>query len=166
LADRIIIADSGPLIAFGRTKHLSLLADTLGEIIAPRQVLNECLSNTAMPGAREISRAIEKKIITPHDDPQNHQFQDLVDILGPGEAAAIILASQLKIGLLIDEKLGRQTAKKMNLNIIGTAGVLLLAKEKNLIKKIAPLIQELKNAGYYLSEDLIESVLKRADEKK
>jgi predicted nucleic acid-binding protein len=157
LADKIIIADAGPLIAFGRIKCLSLLAETLGEIIAPRQVLNECLSDLAMPGAREISEAIEKQIVTPHEGPKNHQFQNLFDILGHGEASAIILALQLKAGLLIDEKIGRQTARKMNLRIIGTAGVLLLAKEKKLI--------ELKNVGYYLSEELIETVIKQASEK-
>jgi len=165
LANKIVIADAGPLIAFERTKRLSLLAETLGEIIAPRPVLKECLSNTALPGAKEISEAIEKKLITSYDDPDTHQYQNLFDILGPGEATAIILAFQLKTGLLIDEKLGRQTAQKMNLRIIGTAGVLLLAKERNLIKKIAPLIQELKDTGYYLSEGLIETVLKRANEK-
>jgi predicted nucleic acid-binding protein len=64
------------------------------------------------------------------NDPAIHQYQNIFDILGPGEATAIILASQLKAGLLIDEKLGRKAAQKMNLHIIGTAGVLLLAKEK------------------------------------
>ena len=67
---------------------------------------------------------------------------------------------------MIDEKLGRKTAQKMNLRITDTAGVLLLAKEKKIIKKIALLLKEFKNAGYYLSEELIETVLNRAGEKK
>lgn len=164
MANKTIIADAGPLIAFARIKHLSLLTDTLGEIIVPQQVLNECLSNSTQPGAKEISAAIDKKLITSYKITNEHQHENLFDILGAGEASAIILASQLNAGLLIDEKLGRQAARKMNLRIIGTAGVLLLAKEKQLIKNVAPFIHELKNTGYYLSNKLIETVLNHAKE--
>lgn len=59
--NKIIVADAGPLIAFGRITHLTLLVETLGEIIVPNQVLNECLFNVSLPGAREISEAIDKK---------------------------------------------------------------------------------------------------------
>ena len=52
----------------------------------------------------------------------------------------------------------------MNLHTIGTAGVLLLAKEKKLIKTVSPLIIELKKSGYYLSNSLIQTVLDRAKE--
>lgn len=165
MTDKIIIADAGPLIAFGRIKQLSLLSKALGEIIAPLSVVNECISNTSLPGAKEILVAIEKKLIVSHKNPDTRDYQDLFDILGPGEAAAIVLALQLNAGLLMDEKLGRQTAQKMNLRIIGTSGVLLLAKKKKLIEKVAPLIHELKNAGYYLSKELIKKVLSIANEK-
>lgn len=162
--NKIIIADAGPLIAFSRIKSLSLLVETLGTVIAPISVLNECLVNPAQFGAKEISEAITKKLIKPHDNPDIQHHKDLFDMLGSGEASAIILAMQLKTGLLIDERLGRKAAIKMSLKIIGTAGVLLLAKEKKLIKKVAPLIHELKNTGYYLSKELINSVLIRAKE--
>lgn len=99
-----------------------------------------------------------------HESLNENENKVLFDVLGKGEASAIILASQLKAGLLIDEKLGRKVARKMQLPIIGTAGVLLLAKEKNLILEIAPLIFELKKSGYYLSEELINTVLIRAQE--
>lgn len=165
MTDKIIIADAGPLIAFGRIKRLSLLAETLGNIIVPLSVMKECLSNNLLPGAKEISEAMEKQLIISHANPDISDYQYLFDILGPGEATAIILASQLNARLLIDEKLGRQTAQKMGLRIIGTAGVLVRAKKKNLIEKVAPLVHELKNTGYYLSEELIETIFILADEK-
>lgn len=155
MANKTIIADAGPLISFGRIKRLSLLVDALGIISAPAYVLNECLFNPNQAGAKEIQDAIDQQLIKSYENPDMRHHQNLFDVLGPGEASAIVLASQLKMGLLIDEKLGRKTAQKMNLPIIGTAGVLLLAKEKNLIKTIAPVISELKNAGYYLSKELI-----------
>lgn len=47
---------------------------------------------------------------------------------------------------------------------VGTAGVLLRAKEKKLIKTVKPLISELKKAGYYLSDSMIKKVLAIAQE--
>lgn len=164
MAKKIIIADAGPLISFGRIKRLSLIVDTLGTIIAPVNVLAECLSNPAQAGAKEIQQAIDQKLIISHENPETQHHKNLFEVLGVGEASSIVLADQLKLGLLIDEKLGRNTAKKMNIPIIGTAGVLLLAKENNLIEKVTPIIQELRDSGYFLSKELIRTVLARANE--
>lgn len=164
MVNKIIIADAGSLIAFSKIKRLSLITEILGTIIAPHFVLDECLANPAQEGAKEISAAIDKNLIVPHKNPEISHYKNLFDILGPGEASAIILASQLKFGLLIDEKLGRRTAQKMSLKIIGTAGVLLLAKEKKLIEKVSPVLQDLKKCGYYLSKELIQLVLDGAKE--
>jgi len=142
-----------------------LLKKLFGKVIAPSAVINECLSDITRPGGKEILDAIHKQLITPNDNSEINHHQSLIDILGLGEAHAIILATQLNARLLMDDKLGRQTAEKMNLRIIGTAGVLILAKKKNLILKIAPLIKELKNAGYYLSNELIKKILIIAGEK-
>jgi predicted nucleic acid-binding protein len=165
LVDTIIIADAGPLIAFGKIKNINLLAKIFGNIIATDFVLQECLANTAQDGAQEIREALNNHLITPFKSPTVTDHEDLFSILGQGEASAIILASQWKASLLIDEKLGRKIAKKMDIPIIGTAGVLLLAKEKKLIEKIEPIIRELKNKGYYLSKELVQSVLTIAKEK-
>lgn len=163
MSENIIIADAGPLIAFAKIKHINLLAETLGKIIVTKTVLNECTAHSGRPGAKEILDATNKEIITLHNNP-NGNHNALCEILGPGEASAIMLALQLKTGILIDEKLGRKAACKMNLHVIGTAGTLLLAKKKKLIKKVAPIIQELKGAGYFLSKELIHAVLIKAKE--
>jgi predicted nucleic acid-binding protein len=49
----------------------------------------------------------------------------------------------------------------LEIKIIGTAGILLLAKDEKIIKSVKPVINDLKNAGYYLSDNLIKEVLKR-----
>lgn len=160
----IIVADASPLIAFGRIDQLIILKKTLGKIIVPEAVLNECLQDSSRPGAVEIQKAINKKIIAHYPNPQPNNHEDLFSLLDIGEANAIILASKLQTGLLIDEKLGRNTAKKLNIPIIGTAGVLVLAKKKKNIKKVKPIIEHLKKAGYYMSHELISEVLRIAKE--
>lgn len=166
MSKKIIVADASPLIIFSRIKRLDLITKTLGQIIIPTSVMNECIiSGSSRPGGAAILIAMNKKLIVTMPDPDMTQYLDLPIALGRGEATAIVLASKLNIGLLIDEKLGRKTAKKMNISTIGTAGTLLLAKKKKLINKVAPLIQELKNNGYFLSEQLIKEVLVKAKEK-
>ena len=43
-------------------------------------------------------------------------------------------------------------------------GVLLLAKENGLVASIAPLIDQLKEAGFFASPDLVAAVLSLANE--
>lgn len=162
---KTIVADASPLIAFGRINQIKLLSDIVGEIIIPEAVAEECVRDNLRSGASEIRKAIHHKIISIHANPNEDKYKELLDILGKGEAAAIVLASeQIDKRLLIDEKLGRQVAKKLNLKVIGTAGVLLLAKQKKKITQVSPLINQLKKSGYYLSNDLISEILKQANE--
>lgn len=165
LMNKIVIADSGPLIAFARINYLAILTKTLGKVIIPKTVADECLFDMKKPGACNINHAIQKHVIQIYlDEPLNKNLE-LLEILDAGEAAAIALALKLNAGLLIDEKPGRHIAKKLNLRIIGTAGILLLAKEKQLIVEIAPVIETLKRAGYFFSSPLTQEVLKRAKER-
>lgn len=165
MTKRIVVADTSPLIAFGRIQEISLLSKVLGKIIIPEAVAEECLIETHRPGASEIQKSIRQKMIEVIPDNKITKNLGLFEVLDEGEACAISLALQLNTGLLIDEKMGRSAAKKLNLKIIGTAGVLLLAKKKKLIKKISPIIAELQNAGYFLSSHLVTEILKQAKEK-
>ncbi len=164
MSNSIIIADAGPLMAFGRLDFLPVLANTVGPIIIPESVADECTKDNRLPGAQAIQTAIHNQIITIHTAPIAQQSSQLSSLLGPGEAAAIALAIELHAGLLIDEKLTRSVARKLNLKVIGTAGILLLAKQKKLISAVLPIIQELKKTGYYLSDTLIEQIAKIASE--
>lgn len=165
MAKKIVVADTSPLIALTRIGSLALLPKLLGEIIIPKAVADECLSDMSRQDSAAIKKAITNKILKVTTNPDTVVYHNLCNILDAGEAAAIALAVKLKAGLLIDEKLGRNAAIKQNLKIIGTAGILLLAKEKRLIKKVKPLINELCKSGYFLSADLVESILKIAGEK-
>ncbi|HNF28108.1 MAG TPA: DUF3368 domain-containing protein, partial [Leptospiraceae bacterium] len=62
------------------------------------------------------------------------------------EAEAITLALKKNADwLIIGERKGRNIAKNVyGINIIGTAGILLKAKESGIINQVSPLLQELK----------------------
>ncbi len=162
----VVISDAGPLIALSRIEQLGLLKKLYGTVLIPVAVQNELCCDTNLPGARYLRLALEDGWV---------EVLDLVDetgalvrlrlILDPGESEAILLAEH--IGgrfLLIDERRGRQVAKSRHLKVAGIAGVLLAAKQKGLLDAVAPELEALRRAGYRLSAQLIDEVLRLAGE--
>lgn len=65
-----------------------------------------------------------------------YNYAETVDI---GEASAMALASEIHADLLIiDDAEGRRFAKKLELNITGTVGVILSAKLSGVIPTVIP----------------------------
>lgn len=84
--------------------------------------------------------------------------------LGPGESEAIGLALALAATIRIDERQGRQAALKRSLKVIGTVGMLLVAKDRAIISAIAPVVDSLKAVGFFIAPALKRDVLRRAGE--
>ena len=76
-----------------------------------------------------------------------------------GEASTIAAAVALGCGVLMDDKAGRRMARNFGVASIGTVGVLVLAKQKNRINCIKPLLEQLTQSGYFLGDKLIASAL-------
>ncbi len=66
--------------------------------------------------------------------------------------------------VIIDDNAAKKTAKYLGLTVTGTIGVLLKAKKTGVIEKIAPVIAEMKQRGFYISRELERMVLEQADE--
>ena len=88
----------------------------------------------------------------------------LTELLDRGEAEAIVLAQSEEAKLLIDERKGRAVARRRGVTVIGTGGVLLLAKRADVIDQIAPILDELASHGYRLSDGLRGELLLLAGE--
>ena len=94
-----------------------------------------------------------------------NQFVFLDGFADLGETEAMLLYKQLCADkLLIDDKRGRKIAKINNINMIGSLGVLLVAKERGLITEIAPLLKLIEQSDIHISEALINTVLNLAGE--
>lgn len=78
-------------------------------------------------------------------------------MMDEGEKQAVALASELgeEVLLIIDDYAGRQAARKLGVAVTGLIGLLLLGKERGLVGKIGPLLDELRQAGYWLSDEII-----------
>lgn len=85
--------------------------------------------------------------------------------MGQGEAEVLALGCEEKEPLLIiDDSLARRIAKLQAFKLTGTAGVLLKARKVGHITEIKPIIEKLKEAGFYLDNKLVADILKMSEE--
>lgn len=159
---RLIVADAGPLIALGKLDHITLLAKLWKKVLAPQSVISECLNDVRLPGAQAVQRAIAEKLLVTVDDPESVAEQSLG--LDAGERAAVLTAKKLRAQILVDEKRGREIARSMGLALIGTVGVIVLARQRGLIPAAKPMLRSLKENGYFVSDILIKAALKQCGE--
>ena len=66
--------------------------------------------------------------------------------------------------VIVDDRCGREEARSRGLPILGTAAVLVVAKQQQLIPACAPLIAALREEGNYISDGLVAAVLAEVDE--
>lgn len=84
-----------------------------------------------------------------------------------GEAEAIVLAIEEGIkDILIDDSKGRMKAKLNGLIPIGIVGLLIRAKQKDLVKEIKPFLDTLMNNKRRISQDLYDYAIVLAKESK
>ncbi|WP_404784147.1 DUF3368 domain-containing protein [Altericista sp. CCNU0014] len=85
--------------------------------------------------------------------------------LGQGEAEVIALGIQSPESLLIlDDSLGRRIADLYQLKYTGTLGVLIKAKKSGHLNAIAPVIDQLRTQGMWLTDKIIGDILRLAGE--
>jgi predicted nucleic acid-binding protein len=66
--------------------------------------------------------------------------------------------------ILLDDDPARKLAGQLGLPVIGTAGVLLLAKERQLIPAVRPSLDALIENRFFLAQTVYELILTRAGE--
>lgn len=160
-----IVADAGPLIGLARIGLLSLLQDLYGTVVIPTAVSVELRTIEDRPGSRALLKALEEGWLQPEEIRPSGDLEILLQVLGRGEAEAILLADQRPCRFLfLDEKRGRAVARRRGIQVVGTGGILLAAKQKGLLDSVSPVLDRLAAAGYRLSLDLRAEVLRRAGE--
>jgi uncharacterized protein len=66
--------------------------------------------------------------------------------------------------IILDDRNARRIAQQLNLEVIGTVGMLLRAKQKGVIIEIKPLLTALEQADFRISESLVQNALLLAGE--
>lgn len=97
---------------------------------------------------------------------QNIPYQMLLELeVDSGEASAFALTLQYDSSLLIiDDMKARKLADKLLLNYTGTLGVVLKAKELNILPFVKPLLNKIQLTNFRFSENLLKEILSIANE--
>jgi predicted nucleic acid-binding protein len=110
---RVVVADTGPLIALARVDKLDLLRRLYGRVVVPPVVRVELALDSPYPGASVISAAFTQRWIVVQPAPDPVVAAELAGLLDPGEAQAISFAEQQTTRfLLIDDAKGRKIARR------------------------------------------------------
>lgn len=154
-----VVSNASPLINLARIGKLTLLRDLYGELIVPEAVWQEVVVEGAgQPGADEVESAtwIKTQAAT------NRQLVNaLQQDLDAGEAEAIALTLEMGAELLLmDEHLGRETARHLGLRYVGLVGALVEAKHRGLIRAVKMHLDALRDiAGFRVVDALYARVL-------
>ena len=156
-----VVSNTTPLISLLKLSRLDILKDLYAEISIPFAVFQEIEAGKNKGYYQDFSKIDWIKIIKIQDKQALKYFLDL----DAGESEAIVLATELRADLIIiDEKLGRFHARHADLKVTGTIGILIKAKNKGIIKDLKPLLYELTKKNVWISDKLIDDILKQAGE--
>lgn len=161
-AEGPVVVDATPIVALAGIARLDLFRSLYGEVLVPPAVWHELVTGGQRPGGlADLGLAPWIKIAAPPDAASFALSADL----DRGEAEVIALARELNANLVvIDDRLGRRHALRLGLEITGTIGVLLRAKELGHVDRILPFLDGLQANGLYLSKRLKSWACARADE--
>lgn len=152
----IVVADSGPLHYLILLEQTELLPRFYGAVIIPEAVFSE-LTNASAPQPVRDWLAEPPSWLRVQSVPSNQRHL-VTDELDPGEQEAIALAHLMRADLvLIDESSGRAEARRRNLRVTGTLGILRTAAERKLID-VADILERLRDTSFYVDENLISSI--------
>jgi hypothetical protein len=148
------VSNSSPLIGLARIGQLSLLEHLFATVRIPGAVRLELGPAFSVP-----AWIVE----TPLTQPVGPRL--LRGSLGPGEAEAVSLALEVPADwILLDDKAARRVAQSLGLPVIGTLGILLASKRRELLSAVHPCLEALRDSGFHIAPQLYERVLHDAGE--
>jgi predicted nucleic acid-binding protein len=157
-----VVVNASPLIALFRSGQAELLGRLWPEVAVPRAVWEEVLAGGPQDAAalglpvatwaKQIAVIAVAPMIAAWD-------------LGPGESEVLTFAfEQQGYHAVIDDAEARRCARTLGIPILGTGGTLILAKQRGLIVSVTESLTALRNAGLWLSDDLVHLLQRQAGE--
>ncbi len=153
----IIVSDASPIIFFCKIRKLELLSKLYEKIIIPEEVFEEITKKA--PEDEKAYLDSWKSLFSVEEGTSSNKD------ISKGEEAAIKLAKQKKLMLIVDDHVARMHAEIEGVRYIGTLGLLLLCIKKKHISKgeFREMLGSLINSGFRISIEVYNHVLKEAD---
>lgn len=157
-----LICDTSPLQYLHQLGRLDLLPELTEQVWVPPVVVDE------LADGRE--QGVDLPVPQNHtwitiQSPDSAPARPLVTDLGPGEREVLALALESSDCVaVLDDKVARRAARRLDLDFTGTLGLLLDAKTADLIEAVAPFLDRLDDLNFHLAPDTRRLILRRAGE--
>ncbi|RMD61866.1 DUF3368 domain-containing protein [Candidatus Parcubacteria bacterium] len=156
------ISNTSPLLYLYRIGKIDLLPRLFDEVFTVPAVVDELQQGKAKGyDVPVIERYEWLQVMSPQQVPSEWLVRDL----GRGELETMALAlEQPEKVIILDDALPRQIARAAGLEVWGTLRVLLEAKKREMIPQMSAVVDELKQSGMWISDDVRQRILKLAGE--
>jgi uncharacterized protein len=158
-----VVCDASALIALSRINSLSLLQQQFTQLVIPDAVYEELSHGKDKPTIKKITQArwIQRKSVKDRASIKQRRHPSL----HLGESEVIALAKEIEADLVImDDAHARKIAEAEGLKVVGLLAILLDAKRNGIISEIRPLLEALRQQGFFIEDDLYALLLRKAGE--
>jgi uncharacterized protein len=159
------IADTSVLSALCRIGRLEILHLRFPLVIVPQAVHMEIEAASALDIPHMIDAACAAGWMRISDTP-TEDWQPPISRLGPGETAALALATGTPGAiLLMDERRGRRAARMLGLPVTGVLGLLMWARQSGHLDSLSQAILDLRaKDGFFIDQDLLSQACEAVGE--
>jgi predicted nucleic acid-binding protein len=158
-----VVCNTSPLLLLAKIQRLDLLVQLYDEIIIPEAVLDEIWIKPAWE-TDQVRALLEERNYHRRKASGEYTAELSID-LGHGERETIALAMETKADLvIIDDHQGRAVSQSKNLQTTGTIGVFIEAKERGFIYSLRNELDQLIEAGMWISEIFYHRILQEFGE--
>jgi predicted nucleic acid-binding protein len=157
-----VIMNASPIICMMKAGIIEVLPALFKDIVVPQEVKREILvrGRTDLKGEVLASyqwiRLANDIVVAPQVASWD---------LGQGESAVISFALENPdFWAVIDDREARRCATALHCRHTGTLGIIVLAKRRGVIPSIRGYLERLKEAGLWLSDELVDQVSRMSGE--
>ena len=158
----LAVVNASPLIFLARGGAMHLLRLAGADVVVPDVVASEIQARgeddvtvralRETPWIRVVPAPVTPPLVVAWD-------------LGPGESAVLAFALEHPgCRAVIDDRAGRRCAEALDIPLRGTVGLVLLAKRRSEIPSARQVLVQLRDAGMYLSDRVLDAALAEVGE--
>ena len=151
----MLVVDAGPLINLGTLDLLQVLLAMDPDVVVPPAVWREVVEDGGgRPGAAAVAALAD----------QLRRVAPLgvrpIEGLGAGETEVLAVALELEDAtVVLDDGRARRAAREAGLHVVGTLGLLALAKQHGHLSEVRPHVVRLLETNWWFGRRLLDAFL-------
>lgn len=157
--DRVVI-NASPLIVLFKSGQAELLPRLFSEILTPQAVWEEVTATKTDIASQQLPSISWANPLEITIHPTIAAWD-----LGAGESTVLSFALENPdYRAMVDDAAARRCARALGIATLGTGGAIVLAKQRGLIESVGDRLQQLRDAGLWLSEEVVSLLKQQAGE--